>query len=207
MIYPVPGEHDWTRTPGPDIDPPAFKVKRGRKKEKRIKGRFELPKPKDTSRIGTITCGNCGLQGRRYTSCMKQLKPELALRKNKHVPLARNSNAGAAATTPAARTSHPAPTTTPTAGTGGAGRGAGKGAGRGAAAAAAGRGAGRGTGRCAGRGAAPGAGRGAGRGRSAFSVPRQSGPSTSTAPSTSTVGRGAGGRHSGWRSYFHASGN
>ena len=85
MIFPVPGEHDWTRTPGPDIEPPAFKVKRGRKKEKRIKGKFEVPKPKDTSRMGTITCGNCGLQGHRYTSCLKQLKPELALRKNKHV--------------------------------------------------------------------------------------------------------------------------
>ena len=73
------------KTPGPDIEPPAFKVKRGRKKEKRIKGKFEVPKPKDTSRMGTITCGNCGLQGHRYTSCLKQLKPELALRKNKHV--------------------------------------------------------------------------------------------------------------------------
>ena len=85
MIFPVPGEHDWTRTPGPDIEPPAFKIKRGRRKEKRIKGKFEVPKPKETSRMGTITCGNCGLQGHRYTNCLKQLKPELALRKNKHV--------------------------------------------------------------------------------------------------------------------------
>ena len=85
MIFPVPGEHDWTRTPGPDIEPPAFKIKRGIRKEKRIKGKFEVPKPKDTSRMGTITCGNCGLQGHRYTNCLKQLKPELALRKNKHV--------------------------------------------------------------------------------------------------------------------------
>ena len=85
MIYPVPGEHDWTKTPGPDIDPPEFKIKKGRKKEKRAKGRFEVPKPKDTSRLGTITCSNCGIQGHRYTSCLKQLKPELALRKNKHV--------------------------------------------------------------------------------------------------------------------------
>ena len=54
MIFPVPGEHDWTRTPGPDIEPPAFKIKRGRKKEKRINGKFEVPKPKDTSRMGTI---------------------------------------------------------------------------------------------------------------------------------------------------------
>ena len=35
--------------------------------------------------MATITCSNCGLQGHRYTSCGKQLKPELALRKNKHV--------------------------------------------------------------------------------------------------------------------------
>ncbi|KAE8802453.1 wd repeat-containing protein 43 [Hordeum vulgare] len=35
------GEHDWTRTSGPDIEPPTFHVKRGRKKEKRIKGKFE----------------------------------------------------------------------------------------------------------------------------------------------------------------------
>ena len=85
MIYPVLGEHDWTKTPGPDIEPPAFKVKKGRRKEKRIKGKFEVPKPKSTSRMGTITCSNCGLQGHKYTNCLKQLKPELALRKNKHV--------------------------------------------------------------------------------------------------------------------------
>ena len=46
-----------------------------------------------------------------------------------------------------------------------------------------------------------------GRGRGAFSAPRQSGPSTSTAPSTSVAGRGAGGRHTGWGRYFYASGN
>ena len=32
MIFPMPGEHDWTRTPGPDIEPHAFKIKRGRRK-------------------------------------------------------------------------------------------------------------------------------------------------------------------------------
>ena len=32
MIYPVPGEHDWTRTSGPDIEPPQFHVKKGRRK-------------------------------------------------------------------------------------------------------------------------------------------------------------------------------
>ncbi|KAE8792467.1 hypothetical protein D1007_32991 [Hordeum vulgare] len=65
MTFPVPGEHYWTRTTGSDIEPPEFKVKRGRKKEKRIKGKFEVQKPKDSSRMGTITCGNCGLQGHR----------------------------------------------------------------------------------------------------------------------------------------------
>ncbi|KAE8793944.1 hypothetical protein D1007_31382 [Hordeum vulgare] len=85
MIYPVPGEHEWTRRIGPDIEPPKFHVKRGRKKEKRIKGRFEVPKPKDSSRMATITCINCGLQVHRHTNCRQQLRPELALRKNKHV--------------------------------------------------------------------------------------------------------------------------
>lgn len=85
MIYHVPGQHECTKTPYPDIEPPEFKVKKGRKKEKRRNGQFGVPKPKNTSRMGTITCSNCGLQGNRYTSCMKLLKPDLALRKNKHV--------------------------------------------------------------------------------------------------------------------------
>nr|XP_020196112.1 actin cytoskeleton-regulatory complex protein PAN1-like [Aegilops tauschii subsp. strangulata] len=201
MIIPVLGEHDWTRAPGLDIEPPAFKVKRGRKKENRIKGKFEVPKPKDTSRMGTITCGNCGLQGHRYTSCLKQLKPELALRKNKHVATPSNSQpraagpaptppsrqARAATTAPTPPTTQPraaAPTPTPPpsgrggAGTGGAGRG---GAGKGGA----GRGAGRG-----------GAGRGAPR---PFPAPRQSATSTSGAIPTD-------GTHTGWMAYFASSG-
>ncbi|KAE8793297.1 WD repeat-containing protein 43 [Hordeum vulgare] len=92
MIYPVPGEHDWTRTSGPDIEPPTFHVKRGRKKEKRIKGKFEVPKPKDSSRMDTITCSNCGLQGHTYTNCRQQLRRELAVRKNKHVPTTARSH-------------------------------------------------------------------------------------------------------------------
>ncbi|KAE8794320.1 translation initiation factor IF-2-like [Hordeum vulgare] len=63
MIYLVPGEHDCTRTSAPDIEPPTFHVKRGRKKEKRIKGKFEVPKIMDSSKMATITCSNCGLQG------------------------------------------------------------------------------------------------------------------------------------------------
>ncbi|KAE8787406.1 hypothetical protein D1007_38569 [Hordeum vulgare] len=77
--------HPGPRTSGPDIDPPKFHVKRGIKKEKRIKGRFEVPKPKDSSRMATITCIKCGLQGHRYINCRQRLRPKLALRKNKHV--------------------------------------------------------------------------------------------------------------------------
>ena len=85
VIYPVPGPHDWTKTDTPDIVPPVFNITKGRKQEKRRKGRFEVPKPKDTSRMGTITCSNCKLRGHRYTSCTKELRPELLARKNKHV--------------------------------------------------------------------------------------------------------------------------
>jgi hypothetical protein len=85
MIYPVPGEHDWPKTNTPDIVPPYFKITKGRKQEKRRKGKFEVPKPKDTSRMATITCSNCGLQGHKYTSCLQELRPDLKIRKNKHV--------------------------------------------------------------------------------------------------------------------------
>jgi hypothetical protein len=85
IIYPVPGQHDWTKTDTPDIKPPEFYINKGRKQEKRRKGKFEVPKPKDTSRMGTITCSNCGLQGHKYTSCTKDLRPDLLIRKNKHV--------------------------------------------------------------------------------------------------------------------------
>ncbi|KAE8791304.1 hypothetical protein D1007_34298 [Hordeum vulgare] len=178
MIFHVPSEHDWTRTPGPNIEPPEIKVERERKKEKRIKGKFEVPKPEDSSRMGIITCGNCGLQGHKYTNCLKQLKRELALRKNKHVT-----------------------TTTPSqprdaAGTGGAGRGADTGgAGRGAGRGGSGRGeAGRGgVDRGAGTG---GVGRGAPR---PFIAPRQSAASSRDAiPSHGT--------HTGLMAYFTASG-
>ncbi|KAE8809773.1 translation initiation factor IF-2-like [Hordeum vulgare] len=101
IIYPVPGEHDWSRTSGPDIEPPKFHVKRGRKKEKRIKGRFEVPKPKDSSRMTTITCSNCGLQGHMYTNYRQQLRLELALRKNKHVAPTRPRSEGRSEPPPA----------------------------------------------------------------------------------------------------------
>ena len=84
IIYPVPGEHDWTKTDTPDIVSPVFHINKGRKQEKRRKGKFEVPKPKDTSRMRTITCSNCKFQGHKYTSCTKALRPDLLARKNKH---------------------------------------------------------------------------------------------------------------------------
>ncbi|KAE8802790.1 hypothetical protein D1007_21438 [Hordeum vulgare] len=102
MIYLLPGEHDWTRTSGPDIEPPTFHVKRGRKKENRIKGKFEVPKPKDSSRIATITCSNYGFQGHSYTNCRQQLRAELAMRKNKHVARTGTSQPPTARSQPAA---------------------------------------------------------------------------------------------------------
>lgn len=85
VIYPVPGQHSWTKTDTPDIVPPMFFISKGRKQEKRRKSKFEPPKPKVTSRMGNITCSNCKLQGHKYTSCLKELRPDLLLRKNKHV--------------------------------------------------------------------------------------------------------------------------
>ena len=84
MIYPVLGPDLWTRTDTRDIDPHVFHMKKGRKQIQRRKGQFEVPKPKDTSRVGTITCNNCGRKGHRYTNCQDALKPALAVRKNKH---------------------------------------------------------------------------------------------------------------------------
>ena len=84
IIFPVPGPDFWTKTPTRDIDPPVFKRKKGRKQTKRRKGQFEVSKPKDTSRVGTISCNNCGKEGHRYTNCGVALKPSLLMRKNKH---------------------------------------------------------------------------------------------------------------------------
>uniref|UniRef100_A0A8R7PA02 Uncharacterized protein n=1 Tax=Triticum urartu TaxID=4572 RepID=A0A8R7PA02_TRIUA len=85
IIYPVPGPDCWVKTATPDIDPPQFKEdKKGPAEEKRKKGRFEPPQAKQTSRMATITCSNCKLQGHKYTSCAKPLRPDLQIRKNKH---------------------------------------------------------------------------------------------------------------------------
>jgi hypothetical protein len=85
VIYPVPGQHDWTKTNTPDIIPPQFYITKGRNQEKRRKGKFEVPKPKENSRMGTITCSNCKLQGQKYTSCTQALRPDRLIRKNNHV--------------------------------------------------------------------------------------------------------------------------
>ena len=84
VIYPVPGEDSWTRTDTPDIDPPVFKVSLGRNQTKRRKGKYEVPEPKQSSRMATITCSNCGTLGYRYTSCGAPLNPSLVMRKKKH---------------------------------------------------------------------------------------------------------------------------
>ena len=85
VFYPMPHQHGWTKTNTEDIMPPAFRDHlKGRRREKRRKGKYEVPKPKETSRMATITCSNCKLQGHKYTSCSKPLRPDLALRKSQH---------------------------------------------------------------------------------------------------------------------------
>ena len=85
VFQPTPGQHAWTKTNTVDIMPPAFKDHlKGRRAEKRRKGKFEVPAPKETSRMATITCSNCKLQGHKYTSCSVPLRPDLLLRKNNH---------------------------------------------------------------------------------------------------------------------------
>ena len=83
-VYPVPGPSDWRRTDTPDIEAPVFAITPGRKQTKRRKGQFEVPAPRDTSRMGSITCSNCKLVGHRYTSCKERLTPQLQARKECH---------------------------------------------------------------------------------------------------------------------------
>ncbi|CAM0877694.1 unnamed protein product [Alopecurus aequalis] len=84
VIYPVPGPDDWPKTNTRDIDPPIFNEGPGRKQVKRKRGQFEVPAPRDSSRMASITCGNCSTVGHRYDHCDKPLKPELQLRKQQH---------------------------------------------------------------------------------------------------------------------------
>jgi hypothetical protein len=85
VFNPMPAEHGWTKTETDDIMPPAFKDHlKGRRQEKRRRGKFEPHKPKETSRMATITCGNYKKQGHKYTSCSEPLRPDLAMRKSNH---------------------------------------------------------------------------------------------------------------------------
>jgi hypothetical protein len=84
VIYPIPGAEYWPRTNTYDIDPPMFREKPGRKQTKRRKSAFEVPAPRDTSRMGTITCSNCNQAEHRYPSSGFPLRPKLALRKAQH---------------------------------------------------------------------------------------------------------------------------
>jgi hypothetical protein len=85
IFYPMPQEHGWTKTQTPDIMPPGFKDHmKGRRQEKRRKNKFEVPKPKVSSRMATVRCGNCKLQGHKWTSCSQPLRADLVIRKNNH---------------------------------------------------------------------------------------------------------------------------
>jgi hypothetical protein len=85
VFYPMPAQHGWTKTDTEDIMPPALKDHlNGRRQEKRRKGKFEVPKPRDTSRMANITWSNCKVQGHKYTSCSRPLRPDLAMRMNNH---------------------------------------------------------------------------------------------------------------------------
>jgi hypothetical protein len=85
VFNPMPAEHGWTKTEADYIMPPAFKDHlKGRRQGKKEKGKVESPKPNETSRMATITYGNCKLQGHKYTSCSEPLRPDLAMRKSNH---------------------------------------------------------------------------------------------------------------------------
>uniref|UniRef100_A0A8R7NZF4 SWIM-type domain-containing protein n=1 Tax=Triticum urartu TaxID=4572 RepID=A0A8R7NZF4_TRIUA len=85
VFAPMPQQHGWIKTDTEDIMPPGFKDhQKGRKQEKTRKGKFEVPKPKENSRMATITCSNCKLQGHKYTSCSVPFRSDLAIRKNNH---------------------------------------------------------------------------------------------------------------------------
>jgi hypothetical protein len=84
VVYPVLGAEDWPKTNTRDIDPPVFRGKPGKKQTKRRKSAFEVPTPRDSSRMGTITCSNCNKTCHRYTSCTSTLRPGLQARKRQH---------------------------------------------------------------------------------------------------------------------------
>lgn len=65
VIYPVPGQHDWVKTPGEDIDRPLFLIHPGRRKKNRRKGQNEKDKPRGKGRLTYVRCSNCKKQGHR----------------------------------------------------------------------------------------------------------------------------------------------
>lgn len=83
VIFPVPGQHDWTKTDTPDIDPPVFTRQPGRKKKKRRLGPTETGY-NGRGYVAAITCSNCKLKGHRYTTCTQPLKSHLVVRKQGH---------------------------------------------------------------------------------------------------------------------------
>lgn len=85
LIYPVPGKHDWVKTNTQDIDPPKFFKHPRRPKRNRKKGVGEVPQQSGRVRSTTITCSNCGKQGHKYTKCPVPLRPDLKIRKRKHL--------------------------------------------------------------------------------------------------------------------------
>ncbi|CAM0882313.1 unnamed protein product [Alopecurus aequalis] len=112
-IYPVPGPADWIRTNTQDIEPPIFHPKPGRKQVNRRKGQFEVPAPRDSSRMTSVTCSNCNVVGHKWPSCKVTLKPELQIRKNAHQ--ASRHNLGEGSSTSGASSTAP-PTAPPTQG-------------------------------------------------------------------------------------------
>ena len=84
IIFPVPGQHDWTKTNSPDIEPPNFIRKAGgRKKNKRRLGPTETMH-NSSGYVAAITCSNCKLKGHRCTTCTIPLKSHLLVRKQGH---------------------------------------------------------------------------------------------------------------------------
>lgn len=80
-------------------------------KQREERGSFEVPEPRITSRMASITCSNCKLVGHRYTSCSVQLRPSLQMRKNQHKENrgpGDNSQQQPASSTPAATQQQPA---------------------------------------------------------------------------------------------------
>lgn len=123
-IYPVPHEAEWVKTNSADIDPPLFTRQPGRPRKNRMKGEDEGPS-NGRARKGNVTCGNCKGTGHNVKGCHQPLRPHLALRVRKHVPLAPGTQQSAS--TPQT-TQHAAPSQASRAPTeGGRGRGRGRG--------------------------------------------------------------------------------